>query len=209
MSRLPLSSPWPESVAGPAQAAGPEACAAPEGGAEARIAFLARAGELLSSSLEWRTVLQRLAELSVRMLADWCAVDVLHEDGRVERAAAAHREPEQVALVQELFRLAPVDLERSGGVSQVLRTGETLCWPEVPDALLEKLARNEAQLEVARRLGLRAGLLIPLMARGRVLGALSLIRCREGARYEDVDFALARELARRASLSMANALLYA
>ncbi|NVJ00201.1 GAF domain-containing sensor histidine kinase [Myxococcus sp. AM009] len=177
--------------------------------AEERLAFLASAGELLSSSLDSGTVLQRLAELAVPLLADWCAVDVLTADGRVERVAAAHRLAEQVPLVHELARLQPLDLTAEGGIPEVLRTGKAALLPEVLDALLPGVVRTEAQLEVARRLGIRAGLIVPLLARGRVLGALSLVRGDADGVPGASDLALALELARRASLSLDNALLYA
>ncbi|WP_426756793.1 ATP-binding protein [Myxococcus sp. Y35] len=177
--------------------------------AEERLAFLASAGELLSSSLDSRTVLQRLAELAVPLLADWCAVDVLTSDGQVERVAAAHRVPDRVALVHELARLHPLDLTAPGGIPEVLRTGKAALLPEVLDALLPGLVHTEAQLAVARRLGIRAGLIVPLLARGRVLGALSLVRGDGDGVPGASDLELALELARRASLSLDNALLYA
>lgn len=177
--------------------------------AEERIAFLATAGELLSTSLEWRTVLRRLAELSVPALADWCLVDVVDDDGQVERVAAAHLEPEKVALVHELWRLRPPDLSTPGAISEVLRTGAPVFLPEVTDAMLPGMMRVPEQLELARRLGVRAAVVAPLKARGRTLGAVALIRSAEGARFQAAELELALELARRASLSMDNALLYA
>ncbi|WP_253818492.1 GAF domain-containing protein, partial [Myxococcus xanthus] len=177
--------------------------------AEERLAFLASAGELLSSSLDSGTVLQRLAELAVPLLADWCAVDVLTADGRVERVAAAHRLAEQVPLVHELARLQPLDLTADGGIPEVLRTGKATLLPEVLDGMLPGVVLTAAQLEVARRLGIRAGLIVPLLARGRVLGALSLVRGDSDGVPGASDLELALELARRASLSLDNALLYA
>ncbi|AKF79483.1 histidine kinase [Myxococcus fulvus 124B02] len=164
----------------------------------ARLAFLYRAGEALGASLEWRTVLRRLAELVVPELADWCAVDVLGDDGRVERVAAAHREPGRVALVHELFRLRPVDLTMSDAIAQTLRTGVASRMEAVSDRTWER--------EVA--LGARAGMVLPLVARGRVLGAMSLLRGDAAAGFTEQDLEVARELGRRASLSMENALLY-
>ncbi|MFY2558673.1 GAF domain-containing protein [Corallococcus terminator] len=174
----------------------------------ARLVFLARAGELLGESLEWRTVLQRLAELAVPVLADWCAVDVIAEDGRVERVAAAHREPEKVALVHELAQLWPVDLVSPGGISEALRTGRPVVLPVVPDELLPGLVRAREQLDSVRHLVSRAALILPLVARGRVLGAMSLVRGDRVASFDAPDVEVAMELARRASLSMDNALLY-
>ncbi|MCP3058976.1 GAF domain-containing protein [Myxococcus sp. K38C18041901] len=189
----------------PGDAAGtPRGTAAPGPRAEpapsesARLAFLYRAGEALGASLEWRTVLRQLAELVVPELSDWCAVDVLGDDGRVERVAAAHREPERVALVHELFRLRPVDLATSDAIAQTLRTGVA--------SRLEATSERAWEREVA--LGARAGMVLPLVARGRVLGAMSLLRGDAAAGFTEQDLEVARELGRRASLSMENALLY-
>jgi signal transduction histidine kinase len=154
-------------------------------------------------------VLQQLAELSVPVLADWCAVDFLTDDGRVERVAAAHREPGKVELIHELSRLRPDDLESPGGISEVLRTGEPMLLPEVMDALPPGMVRTDAQLAVVKRLGIRAAIIVPLRGLGRALGAVSLVRGGEGARFNQADLELALELARRASLSVDNALLYA
>ncbi|SES93271.1 GAF domain-containing protein [Myxococcus fulvus] len=179
-----------------AAATGPRA--EPVSSESARLAFLYRAGEALGASLEWRTVLRRLAELVVPELADWCAVDVLGDDGRVERVAAAHREPGRVALVHELFRLRPVDLTMSDAIAQTLRTGVASRMEAVSERVWER--------EVA--LGARAGMVLPLVARGRVLGAMSLLRGDAAAGFTEQDLEVARELGRRASLSMENALLY-
>ncbi|MFP2907053.1 ATP-binding protein [Pyxidicoccus sp. 3LFB2] len=176
--------------------------------AEDRFAFLARAGEALSSSLDEDTVLQRLAELVVPRYADWCSVDLLTERGTVERRVVVHREPEKVALAFEIARRWPIDLQAHGGIAQVLRTGEPLCLPEIPDAALAALARGEEHLALSRALGLKSSLCVPLQARGRVLGAFSLSIESGPRRYGPADVELARDLARRASLCLDNALLF-
>ncbi|NMO22486.1 GAF domain-containing protein [Pyxidicoccus fallax] len=183
-------------------------CARGHGDAEERIAFLASAGELLSASLEWRTVLQRLAELAVPVLADWCAVDFITNDGRVERVAAAHREPGKVALIHDLSPLGAPDAAPPSGLAGVLGTGEPVLLPEVTDAMLPGLVRTREQLEVARKLGVHAAIVVPLRGRGRALGAVWLVRSEAGARFGQADLEMSLELARRASLSVDNALLY-
>ncbi|QSQ27098.1 PAS domain-containing protein [Pyxidicoccus parkwayensis] len=176
--------------------------------AEDRFAFLARAGEVLASSLDEGTVLQRLAELTVPQLADWSAVDMLTEHGTVERRVVVHGSPEKVALAFEIARRWPIDVSTHGGIAQVLRTGEPLCIPEVPEAALPGLSRGDEHLALSRKLSLRSSLCVPLQARGRVLGALSLSIESGPRRYGLRDVELARELARRASLCLDNALLF-
>jgi PAS domain S-box-containing protein len=173
---------------------------------EGRFRLLAEAGELLSS-LEDRTVLRKLTELAVPRLADWAAVDLLSETGVVERVAAEHCEPEKAALAFEIARRWPIDISH-GGIGQVLRTGEPLLFAHMPDELLPSLARSEEHLRLARTLGFRSSLCVPLLARGRVLGALTLVQSESGRRFSEKDLPLVKELARRAGLAVDNALLY-
>jgi GAF domain-containing protein/FixJ family two-component response regulator len=174
---------------------------------ESRFRLLAEAGELLST-LEDRAVLQRLAELTVPRLADWAAVDLFSETGEVERVAAVHREPEKAALAFELARRWPIEPAAHAGIGQVLRTGEPVLYEDISEEVLLALGRGEEHLQLARTLGIRSALTLPLKARGRVLGALSLVQGESGRRFGERDLPLAQELARRAGLAVDNALLY-
>jgi len=174
---------------------------------EGELRLLAEAGELFSS-LEDRAVLQRLAELVVPRLADWAAVDLLTETGAVERVVAVHGEPEKTALAFEFARRWPIDPATHGGIGQVLRTGEPLLLETMPDELLPRLARSEEHLQLARTLGCKSSMMLPIQARGRLLGALTLVQAESGRRFRTEDLAPAQELARRAGLAVDNALLY-
>jgi len=173
---------------------------------EGRFRLLAEAGELLSS-LEDRTVLRKLTELVVPRLADWAAVDLLSATGVVERVAAEHSEPEKTAIAFEISRRWPIDISH-GGIGQVLRTGEPLLLPHMPEELLPSLARGEEHLRLARTLGFRSAMCVPLLSRGRVLGALTLVHAESGRQFSEKDLPLVKELARRAGLAVDNALLY-
>ena len=105
--------------------------------------FLARAGAELSFSLDYRATLRAVANLTVPDLADWCAVDIIEEDGSLERLAVAHQDPEKVALAYELQKRYPPDPEAPYGMPNVLRTGEAEMMAEIPEELLEQAARDE------------------------------------------------------------------
>src|SRR5919107_5366270 len=132
--------------------------------------FLAEAGEVLSSSLDYRATLSNVARLAVPALADWCAVDVLGEDGELERLAVEHPDPEKVALAYELEERYPADPNSPRGVHQVLRTGEPEMMSEIPPELIEDAARDEEHREILRELGLKSYMVVPLIARRRTLG---------------------------------------
>jgi PAS domain S-box-containing protein len=170
--------------------------------------FLADAGTTFSSSLDYRTTLASVARLAVPYLADWCVVDILEEDGSLDRLAVAHQDPEKVALVHELQKRYPPDPDAPRGVAQVLRTGKPELVPEIPESLVEEAAHDAEHREILQGLGLKSYMIVPLVARGRTLGAISLVSAESGQRYGPAKLELAEELARRAALAVDNARLY-
>jgi PAS domain S-box-containing protein len=178
------------------------------GGIDDALRFLARASAILSSSLDYRETLASVARLAVPRLADWCVVDVLEEDGSLQRLAAEHEDPEKVALARVLQERYPPDPDAPYGVDQVVRTGVPELVPEIPEATLDEIARDDEHRELLRKLGLKSYMVVPLAARGRMLGAISLVSAESGRRYEQADLELAEDLARRAALAVDNARLY-
>jgi serine phosphatase RsbU (regulator of sigma subunit) len=135
-------------------------------------------------------------------------VDVLEEDGSLERLAVAHQDPEKVALVHELQERYPPDPDAPRGVAQVLRTGRSELVPEIPESLVEEAARDAEHREILRGLGLKSYIIVPLVARGRIFGAISLVSAESGRRYGQAELELVEELAGRAALAVDNARLY-
>src|ERR687889_2219054 len=172
------------------------------------LRFLAESGATLTSSLDYRDTLANVARLAVPTLADWCAVDVMEEDGSVERLAVEHSDPEKVALAYELQARYPSDPEATRGVRKVLQTGEPDMMAEIPDELLDQAAIDVEHRTIMRKLGLRSYMVVPMVARGRNHGAITLVSAESGRRYEETDLRLAEELARRAALAVDNAKLY-
>src|SRR5215217_4715601 len=170
--------------------------------------FLAEASASLSSSLGYRATLDKVARLAVPYLADWCAIDILEEDGSLDRLALTHQDPEKVALARELEERYPPDLEAQRGVPQVLRTGQPELVPEIPESLLDEAVRDARHHEILQELGLKSYVIVPLVARGRTLGAITLVSAESGRRYGQAELELAEELARRAALAVDNARLY-
>jgi PAS domain S-box-containing protein len=174
-----------------------------------RMTFLAEASELLASSLDYNRTLRRLAQLCVPGLADWCAIDVLGPNGEIERLAVAHEDPEKVRWARELQERYPPDPDAPRGVANVLRTGTPEFLPTIPQDLLDEALGDDDELrQIVEELGLTSSIAVPLNARGRTLGALSLITAETHPPFTETDFALALELARRAAVAVDNARLY-
>ena len=175
--------------------------------AAGRSAFLARAGEILDSSLDYRQTLQRVARLAVPDVADWCSISMLNERGQMYRLAVAHFDPARDRLAQDLIEREALPDDAPAGAAAVMQTGTTQVIEAFSDDLLVDSLKDERSHEIVRTLGLGSSVSVPLVARGRMLGAISLLR--EAAfGFDPEDVRLAEELARRAAVSIDNARLY-
>jgi PAS domain S-box-containing protein len=165
---------------------------------ELRLAFLSEASAALGESLDYNETLSRVANLAVPALADWCAVDVLEDMDQVHRVALAHADPKGMALVEDIQRRWPPDPDSPGAARQVIDTGARLHITEVTDQMLKDAARDAEHLELIRKLDLHEVVVVPLVARGRVLGALSVANGTTADPFTPDEIALVEELGRRA-----------
>ncbi|HEX7027804.1 MAG TPA: ATP-binding protein [Gammaproteobacteria bacterium] len=176
--------------------------------AEERLRLLGEASNLLSSSLDLEVTLASLVKLCVPRLADWCAVEILGEDGGPQQLAVAHVDPDKVKLARELRRRFPPDPDAARGVAHVLRTGEAEYLEEIPHGLLKDVARSPEHEEILRSLGLSSYIIVPIALLNRVLGALTLVSAESRRRYSQRDVEMAQELAARAAQAIEHARLY-
>jgi PAS domain S-box-containing protein len=178
--------------------------------AQDRIAFLGTVSTILGSSLDYEETLIRVAELAVPRLADVCVMDVLDGDGRARRLPMRFAVDVPSELVEGFEAMGPPDLNGPGAAANVIRTGNPIIVPHLSEADLAVGARDESHLRLLLAAQLQSSILVPLVARGSVLGALTLVTCAQSGRtYDEADVALALELARRAAQAMDNARLYA
>jgi PAS domain S-box-containing protein len=177
---------------------------------EIRRTFLAQASAALSESLDYQTTLVKVAKLTVPQLADWCSVEVLEEgESRARQLAVEHVDPAKVQLARELGEKYPSDPNSKTGVAKVMRTGRSELYPEVPDAMIEAASRDADHLRLLRELHLRSGMVVPLIARNRVLGAITLVYADTNRRYSQDDLEFAEMLAQRCAIAIDNARLFA
>lgn len=176
--------------------------------AEVYLQFLADASLELSSSLDYKTTIQRVADLTVPRLADWCSVDLLRDDGSVELVAVAHVDADKVRWAQNLRRQYPPTLEEESGLAKVIKTGTSEFYPDITPEMLDLAAEDAEALEILRKIGMRSLIIVPLRARGRTLGALTLVWSESNRHYSAPDLVFAEELATRAAVAVDNALLY-
>src|SRR3954447_3343779 len=176
--------------------------------AERRVAFLARAGEVLGRSLDFDATLRAVASLAVPELADWCVIDLLEEGGGARRVAIAHPDPARERRGRELSERYPPDVDAPGALATVLRTRRASLVTDLDAAMLRALARDDEHHEALRELDVAAALSAPLVVRGRVIGALTMLFGARRRRPGEADLHLAAQLAARAATAIDNARLH-
>jgi PAS domain S-box-containing protein len=173
-----------------------------------KLAFLAEASTVLTSSLDYHTNLMTVAKLAVHRLADWCAVDVVDENEGFHRVALVHRDPQRADWAREFQKRFSAQTGAPHGVAHVMRTAKAKIYTDIPDSMLIALAQDAEHFKILQELGLASAMVVPLVARGRTLGAITLASENPARRYTDNDLHFAEELARRAALGIDNSRLY-
>lgn len=173
------------------------------------LLFLVEASAWLTSSLDYDVTLGTIARLAVPLLADWCLVHLIDLDGIARVVAFEHAEPDQHMLVSKLQHQYILDHNPDSPTAQVLRSGESLLVEEISDEYLQAIAADEDHLALLRQMGMRSGIIVPLVIDGERVGALTLIAGRSGRRYDQIDLLLAEEMARRAAQAIVHARLFA
>ena len=175
---------------------------------EERQRFLAEASAVLDASLDPSQTLQTIANLAVPGVADLCVIDLLDEDAALHGVAVAALDPSIGERLIELRRRFPIDPQGQHPVARVLRKGDAQLFREL-EGRYGDIAQSDEHLAFAREVGYRSAVVAPLTARGRTLGAISLIRNKTVERYGDGEVELARDMGRRAAMALDNARLYA
>lgn len=169
-----------------------------------KLALLAEASVVLTSTLDHRAVLQALADLVVPTLADWCVVQLL-EQGQAQTVGITHFDAERTAWARSLQDTYPTDMAAEQGAPHVMRTGVSELYAEISQELLERNARDPEHLELIQGLGMSSAIVVPLTGRTGVIGAITMIHAESGRRFREDDIPLAEDLARRAAVAVETA----
>jgi PAS domain S-box-containing protein len=176
--------------------------------AELRDAFLAQASAVLASSLDYEQTLRNVAELAVPGIADWCAVDLLEEDGERRTVAVAHVDRERLSLAEALREYTPQRPDPEQGLGRVLRTGEPLFYSQISDEMLEQAAVDDRHLELLRAVGFHSVLIVPMRLGDRILGVMTLVSAESAQALDRFDLELAEQTGARAAVAIENSRLY-
>jgi signal transduction histidine kinase/PAS domain-containing protein len=176
--------------------------------ARRRAAFLAEAGRLLAESVDQSTTLIALTKLALPTLGAWCIVDILEEGDAIHRLGIFHPDPEKQRLAQELEASWSPEPDDPFGAPAMLRDARTIAITSDIEATLAATAHSPGNLHILRQLGIGSLLTVPLIARKRLLGAITFVSAERGASYSAEDVQLAEDVANRGALALDNAQVY-
>ena len=159
-------------------------------------------------SLDYAETLAAVARLAVPAYADWCFVELVMPDGRIERVVTEHADPSKRGLVEEYDRRYPLDPDSPVGSPKVIRTGEPELLSDIPDEFWAAVAQDPEQHRLLREVGIVSALVVPMRVRGTVIGDIALAHSSSGRRYTEEDLPRARDLADRCALAIDNARLH-
>ena len=184
---------------------------AARGGAEQarrRLELLASAGAVLSRSLQPHGTLEAIASIVVPNIADWCRVDLVDAEGHLQRALTHHSDPQKSRMGAELGHRLRASPDTPGSMTWAVATGRSYLANFDPPADFDRV-RDRELLNFAQAMGLRSYFIVPLVARGRTLGAMAAMQSESDRHFSEDDCALLVEIAQRAALALDNARLYA
>jgi PAS domain S-box-containing protein len=177
--------------------------------AEERQHVLTTVSETLASSLDHDVTLQEITKLLVPSLADYCRIAILDEKRQIKDIAANHIEPEKIALVRELYEQYKDRASATYGLQELLKSGKAELISSVSQEMLTSIGQESPELfTIVQTLGLQSYMGVPLLARGRIIGAITFSSIQPSRHYTPDDLTFAQEVARRIASALDNARLY-
>jgi PAS domain S-box-containing protein len=171
--------------------------------------FLVAASRLLDSSLDLEETARTIVSTAVPELAEICLIDFRRADGWYGDSVVAGANPEMAARLERIRRESPLDPAGEHPVAQVLRLNQPMIWRDLKaPEVVDKVSQNTDHLQLMREAGYNSAAVVPLVARGRVLGAVSFLHAHGDLRYDPGDLDFLSELGERAALALDNARLY-
>jgi PAS domain S-box-containing protein len=171
--------------------------------------FLVTASRLLDTSLDPEETARTIVGTAIPDLAEICLIDFRRADGWYGDSIVAGANSEMAARLERIRRTQPLDPGGEHPVAQVLRLNQPMIWRDLKaPEVVDKVSQNEDHLQLMREAGYNSAAVVPLVARGRVLGALSFLHAHGDMRYDPGDLDFLSELGERAALALDNARLY-
>ena len=168
--------------------------------------FLLEAARALASSLDLHAVLREVTTQVVPRFADYCLIYLRQPDGSYDQVAYAHVDPAKAPLLEELGRVYRPNLDnRDSPIARALSAARPVVATTVPPEEMRLLSTSPVAMRIVRELAPVSYAILPLVARGELLGAASLVTSVSGRRFDERELTLLELYGGRAALAIDNA----
>lgn len=168
--------------------------------------LLAAAGGAFDRSLDPLQTMRAIAEVAVPRLAPMCVIDLLREDASALDTVTVSERPDLTESFERMRAARPLDLTGESPVGSAIRSREVVISDLSEAHQFESDA--SAASDFLAQSGYRSLVAIPLIARGRVLGALSFLYPHPARSHDPEHTVLMRDFANRAATALYNANMY-
>lgn len=175
---------------------------------ENRLRLLSTAGERLGSSVEYTLAIEEAARIAVPALSDICMIDLTSDSGQVERKVVLFADPKKQATLAKRMMQFVSGTGWQPSQARVIASGEPMLLSEVSDDLRGRISDDDGSADALRSADIRSLMVVPLAARGRTFGALTLASAESDRRYSSLDLQVAQDLSSRIAMALDNARLF-
>jgi PAS domain S-box-containing protein len=173
------------------------------------LQFLADASATLASLIDYQSTLQKVAHLAVPHFADCCMIDMVDDQGQLERVAVEHIHPASQTVMRELGNRRAHNRDASVGVWHILQTGTSQLIPDLTDEVIAEMFPDAEIRSLIAQVRPKSYLGVPLQVRGKTIGVIAFLTTESGHRFTMEEVRIAQDLASRAAIALENARLYA
>jgi PAS domain S-box-containing protein len=175
---------------------------------EINLKYLSEASKALGSSLDFNETLKTVAKLGVPQIADWCTVDMVGQNGAIDRLAVSHVDAKKVKWAWQLYKENPPHMNKPSGVTAVINSCKSAFYPVITDEMLVANAKTKEELATLRKLNLTSVMIVPIIIENKAVGVITFVATESRKHFTEADLVIAEEVASRASLAIHNAQLF-
>lgn len=175
---------------------------------EKNTAFLTKVYNTLSSTLDYDKTLTNISRIIVPEIADWFSVEIIDKLQGLRIVEISHKDPKKVKWAYKLREKNAPDMHASYGVPSVIKTGKSELYADISDETLITIAKGKRQLALLRKIGFTSAMVVPLLVRGKIVGAVTFVSAESGKHFDENDLKLAKGIGRLAGVAIDNARLY-
>jgi serine phosphatase RsbU (regulator of sigma subunit) len=163
----------------------------------------------MTSTFDTDEAVDRFAHLVVPLLADWCLVSVIGPDGRRRDVGRAHRDPDLVEAMHRYADLRVLTNRAAAPVNTLMRDQRPVIIPDFTGDHVDAMVAGAESRQALEPLRVSAVAAFPLLARGELFGAVTLVNGPERGAHTETELRTAEIASRRAALALDNARLVA